>query len=101
MSWARYIRFRDEEGIERQGEPEIDLADDLLQLLEKDSLFAYELIGENPFQAKKSGNSFRVKELLSPLDPEDVPIVRCVGLNYAAHSTFVAFIYKFKSVSCS
>lgn len=100
MSWARYIRFRDEEGIVRQGEPEIDPADDLLELLEKDSLFAYELVGQDPFQAERSGNSFRVKELLGPLDPEDVPILRCVGLNYATHSTFAVPNYRFKSASC-
>ena len=27
-----------------------------------------------------------VKELLGPLAQEDVPILRCVGLNYAKHS---------------
>jgi hypothetical protein len=27
-----------------------------------------------------------VKKLLGPLAPEDVPILRCVGLNYEKHS---------------
>lgn len=28
-----------------------------------------------------------VKQILSPLAQSDVPILRCVGLNYAKHST--------------
>ncbi|KAL3476545.1 hypothetical protein BJX99DRAFT_258290 [Aspergillus californicus] len=85
MSWTRYIRFRDEDGIARQGEPQIDSADELLTFLEQGILFANELVGQDPFTAKQSGKTFRVQELLGPLAPKDIPILRCVGLNYATH----------------
>ncbi|KUL88289.1 hypothetical protein ZTR_04944 [Talaromyces verruculosus] len=85
MSWTRYIRFCDEDGIARQGEPQIDLEDDLTTLVDEGTLFAYELIGQNPFEAKRSGKRYRVQQLLGPLALEDVPIIRCVGLNYATH----------------
>lgn len=29
-----------------------------------------------------------VKDLLGPLTPQEVPILRCIGLNYAKHSIF-------------
>lgn len=89
MSWTRYIRFCDEDGIARQGQPQIDLEDDLITLLDEGTLFADELIGQNPFEAKQSGKRYRVQQLLGPLTPEDVPIIRCVGLNYATHSTYI------------
>ena len=30
-----------------------------------------------------------VKNLLSPLAPNEVPILRCVGLNYVKHSKYI------------
>jgi hypothetical protein len=32
-----------------------------------------------------------VKTLLGPLTRHDVPTTRCIGLNYAKHSTFIYF----------
>lgn len=35
-----------------------------------------------------------VKKLLGPLAQEDVPILRCVGLNYAKHSKLISSVCK-------
>jgi hypothetical protein len=38
---------------------------------------------------------------LGPLEPTDVPIIRCIGLNYKTHSTLQARCYqRLKSLHC-
>ncbi|KAF9890067.1 hypothetical protein FE257_006747 [Aspergillus nanangensis] len=85
MSWSRYIRFRDDNGTTRQDEPQIESADELLILLSRGELFAWEISGNDLYKATVTDKKFHVKELLGPLAPADVPILRCVGLNYATH----------------
>ena len=87
MVWDRSIRFLDEEGKLRYGEPQIESFEDLTRLLHAGTLTAHELVGEDLFSASPTDKVLRVKKLLGPLGPEDVPILRCVGLNYATHST--------------
>merc|ERR1712137_441809 len=41
--------------------------------------------GDSFISVKPTGEEDEVKQLLGPLTPEDVPIVRCVGLNYKTH----------------
>ena len=86
MAWSRLIRFVDEKGQLRLGDAVADSAQELTSLLEAGSLTANELIGTDLFDAKSTGKVYLVKKLLGPLTPQDVPIVRCVGLNYAKHS---------------
>ena len=43
--------------------------------------------------AKRTGTVLPVEQLLSPLTKEQVPIIRCIGLNYMKHSTFIAVAY--------
>lgn len=85
MSWKRLIRFEDESGLPRFGEPCIDSADQLEQLLRSNDLFALELKGDDPFKLEMTDNKIRVRKLLNIIDQGDVPVVKCVGLNYMKH----------------
>lgn len=86
MSWERLIRFEDESGQQRFGEPVIKDADELEALLGKGELFANEFKGSDPFTLEATGQKTKVAKLLGILEPTDVPIVKCVGLNYMKHS---------------
>ena len=50
------------------------------------------IVGADPFDTTGktvvSDEVVSVKRLLGPLARDDVPILRCVGLNYAKHSMF-------------
>ncbi|KAJ3532213.1 hypothetical protein NM208_g8545 [Fusarium decemcellulare] len=85
MAWSRLIRFVDDEDRVCLGDALVDPAEDLVALLEAGDLTALELVGKDLFDAKPTDKLRRVKKLLGPLDPEHVPILRCVGLNYAKH----------------
>lgn len=80
------IRFLDEEDQVRLGDAVADSAQNLASLLEAGNLTANELVGTSLFNAKPTGKVVQVKKLLGPLTSQDVPIIRCVGLNYAKHS---------------
>lgn len=86
MSWSRLIRFLDDEDQVCLGDAVANPAQDLASLLEAGSLTAEKLAGNDIFDAKPTGKIVHVKSLLGPLTPRDVPILRCVGLNYAKHS---------------
>ncbi|KAK9350158.1 ureidoglycolate lyase [Lipomyces doorenjongii] len=86
MAFSRLIRFRDEEGNESFGEPEIETADELLERLQKKNLYATVLEGSGPFELySQSHTRKKVEEILPVLRSSDVPIVRCIGLNYMKH----------------
>jgi hypothetical protein len=86
MTWQRLIRFEDESGHERFRDPCIDHADDLYTSLQKKELLAHVYDGGGPFALSKTGEKWTVKRLLKVLEPTDVPIVKCIGLNYMKHS---------------
>jgi hypothetical protein len=87
MPFSRLIRFEDEEGKEHFGEPQIESSEDLSKLLESGQLFAEILEGSSPFGlSSPSTTSLSVKKILPVLRPADVPIIKCVGLNYTKHS---------------
>jgi len=88
MAWSRLIRFLDDEDKIIFGEPEIKTAADLLEKYQGKALYASELEGNSPFALSPTGRKVHVKRLLEVLTPADVPIVRCIGLNYMKHSTF-------------
>ncbi|KIL94280.1 5-carboxymethyl-2-hydroxymuconate isomerase [Fusarium avenaceum] len=85
MAWSRLIRFLDENDQVHLGDAVSESAQDLKDLLEAGNLTANELVGTDLFDAKPTGKTIQVKKLLGPLTPQDVPIIRCVGLNYAKH----------------
>ncbi|KAH7230184.1 uncharacterized protein BKA55DRAFT_743406 [Fusarium redolens] len=85
MSWSRLIRFLDDEDQVCLGDAAANSAQDFTSLLESGNLAAEQLAGTDIFNAKPTGEIVHVKSLLGPLTPQDVPIIRCVGLNYAKH----------------
>jgi hypothetical protein len=86
MAWSQLIRFLDENDQVHLGDAVSESAQELKNLLEAGNLTANELLGTDIFDAKPTGKVIQVKKLLGPLTPQDVPIIRCVGLNYAKHS---------------
>lgn len=86
MAWKRFIKFIDDKDQVRLGDPLVESAEELLEALKNGSLKADELIGQDFTTATATGKIVNVKKLIGPLTPKDVPIIRCVGLNYARHS---------------
>ncbi|KAJ9647340.1 hypothetical protein H2199_002328 [Coniosporium tulheliwenetii] len=85
MSWSRLIRFEDEDGKICFGEPDIQTSEEL-SAPEDGLLYAYELSGSSPFDlSPERGARKKVKSLQGILKPSDVPIIKCVGLNYIKH----------------
>ncbi|KAH7129141.1 hypothetical protein EDB81DRAFT_697246 [Dactylonectria macrodidyma] len=85
MAWSRLVKFFDEDDHLRLGDALVDSAEDLAAQLQAGELTARELVGPDLFSAKPTDRVFRVQRLVGPLGPEDVPMLRCVGLNYAKH----------------
>ena len=96
-AWKRLIRFEDTQGRTLYGEPILPSADfDIGKIKETDGLKAKIVSGLDIFdttgKTSVSDETTTVKKLLSPLKPEEVPILRCVGLNYAKHSKLFIFV---------
>jgi hypothetical protein len=87
-SWERLIRFEDEAGNVHFGEPFFGSNDpsSINELAERGELEARRLVGSDLFSLSTSTEVVRVKKLVALLSPRDVPIVKCVGLNYTKHS---------------
>jgi len=92
VAWSRLIRFIATDGRVLRGEP-VDIPEDLdLGLVtEKDQIKARIFNREDIYDTSEdvaiSDEVVTVKQILGPLTAADVPILRCVGLNYAKHST--------------
>ncbi|KAH7323194.1 hypothetical protein B0I35DRAFT_459318 [Stachybotrys elegans] len=84
-SWARLIRFVDDNGDETFGEPIVADEKEFAENLANNTLEAVEYKGSSPVSALTKGEKVHVKELRDLLRPSDVPIIRCIGLNYQAH----------------
>jgi hypothetical protein len=87
-AWKRLVRYVSaKDGSIKYGEPIVsEDKPDIDALAQKGGLRVKVLEGESPLLAKPTGEEDEVKQLLGPLTPKDVPIVRCVGLNYRTHS---------------
>lgn len=88
MSWDRIIRFEGADGKAAFGEPCIT-ADEVFSVQElagKGQLRAKCFEGVDIFSLKPTDKVVEVKSLLPCLTADDVPIVKCVGLNYMKHS---------------
>lgn len=86
MSWSRLIRFSDFSGRTSFGEPCIEESKDLISSLERKELCAIRLEGDDPYSLTRTAERVRVECLFGVLEPEDVPVVKCIGLNYIRHS---------------
>ena len=77
LPWTRLVRFVDQHGKIRYGD-----------LKAEDAQEAELLEGEGVFSLRSTGVTVPVGQLLGPLTPADVPLVRCIGLNYATHRMY-------------
>ena len=92
VAWKRLIRFVATDGRTLRGEPILPSEDfDLGNVTEADQLKAKIITGDDIFdttgKTKVTNEEATVKKLLGPLERDDVPVLRCIGLNYAKHST--------------
>ena len=89
-AWSRLVRYEAEDGAIKYGEPvvEDDEHADVGQLAQKGQLKVKVCEGSDPLSARPTEHVERVKRLLGPLEPKDVPTIRCIGLNYKSHSEF-------------
>jgi hypothetical protein len=91
-SWDRLIRFIATDGRELRGEPILPSPDfDVGTTTAETGLKAkvVEVANSDIFDAatKVTDEVVTVKELLGPVTQEEVPIIRCIGLNFIKHST--------------
>ncbi|KAL9567537.1 hypothetical protein ACKAV7_008301 [Fusarium commune] len=90
VTWQRLIRFVSTDGRLLRGEPILPTPDfDLGNTTEETKLKARVIEGDDIYDTtgvtRVTDEVVTVKTLLGPLVASDVPILRCVGLNYATH----------------
>ena len=93
-AWKRLIRFEDNHGRILHGEPILPSEDfDIGKANLPDGLQAKIIDGDDIFDTSGrttvGSEQAYVKRLLSPIKAEEVPAVRCIGLNYAKHSMYL------------
>jgi 2-keto-4-pentenoate hydratase/2-oxohepta-3-ene-1,7-dioic acid hydratase in catechol pathway len=91
-NWDRLIRFIATDGRELRGEPILPSPDfDVGTTTAETGLKAkvISVANNDIFDAatKVTDEEVTVKELLGPVTQEEVPIIRCIGLNFIKHST--------------
>jgi 2-keto-4-pentenoate hydratase/2-oxohepta-3-ene-1,7-dioic acid hydratase in catechol pathway len=87
IAWDRLVRYVSaSDGIVKYGQPILDSPDvDVAALAGEGKLEVHVAEGENPLAARPGSQKDQVKSLLGPFRVEDVPIIRCIGLNYKTH----------------
>jgi 2-keto-4-pentenoate hydratase/2-oxohepta-3-ene-1,7-dioic acid hydratase in catechol pathway len=86
QTWKRLIRFVATDGKIYRGEPVVADSEDIGKLFASGKKFTAKVITGDIFtDAVVTDQELEVKTLLGPLTPNDVPIVKCVGLNYMKH----------------
>lgn len=91
LPWTRAIRFIAADGRVLRGEPILSNPSvDIGKLTDKDQLKAKVIVGDDLYdesgKTSVSDEVVAVKKLLGPFAQADVPIIRCIGLNYLRHS---------------
>lgn len=90
-AWTRLIRYISaQDGATRLGDPIVPSDQkhpdiDALALAGALKVKVLQAGTKHPVHATPTDQEDVVKTLLGPLTPQDVPIVRCVGLNYKTH----------------
>lgn len=87
LAWKRLVRYNSSsDGSVKYGEPILEDANaDIAALAQQGKLKVHVLEGSNPLDAKPTSQEDHVKSLLGLLRVEDVPIIRCIDLNYKTH----------------
>jgi 2-keto-4-pentenoate hydratase/2-oxohepta-3-ene-1,7-dioic acid hydratase in catechol pathway len=87
VAWKRLVRYiSSSDGSVKYGEPILeDASADIAALAQQGELKVHILEGSNPLDARPTSQEDHVKSLLGPLRVDDVPIIRCIGLNYKTH----------------
>ncbi|KAF2722015.1 hypothetical protein K431DRAFT_223184 [Polychaeton citri CBS 116435] len=85
--WDRLVRYVSvKDGKVHYGEPILaDENADIAALAKKGGLKVKVLEGAIAVEAKPTGEEDEVKELLGPFAQREVPVIRCIGLNYKTH----------------
>src|SRR5260370_19855254 len=91
VAWERLIRFVATDGRVLYGEPilpspEFDLGDTEPETQLEAKVVTGGDLYDTTGATKVTNEVVTVQHLLGPLVPRDVPILRCVGLNYLTHS---------------
>lgn len=89
LNWDRLIRFIADDGKIYRGEPIISESDYDIgeQFIEGKSINAKVVVGNIFTDAKVTDKILEVRQLLGPLTCDDVPIIKCVGMNYRLKDT--------------
>ena len=90
VTWKRLVRYTPAGDSTRVCYGDPILKDDSLDvgdLADNGELEVEVLEGDDPLSSRPTGRRDKVGRLLGPLEPKDVPLVRCIGLNYKSHST--------------
>lgn len=87
-SWSRLVRFEDTNGAVKLGDLCIGKDENIGDKLQGRELHAVAFRESNPFGQLTRDKVVLVKKLLPVLQKSDVPIIRCIGLNYTKHSKF-------------
>ena len=89
VAWDRLVRYesQNEPGQVKYGEPILEDSNaDVAELARSGKLEVRVLEGGDALSATRSSATEMVGKLCGPLAASEVPIVRCVGLNYKTHS---------------
>ena len=87
VSWSRLVRYVGHDGNIRYGGPVSEAADqDIAALAERGELYVHVCDGNTALTAQPTAQVEKVQKLLGPLRHAEVPIIRCIGLNYKTHS---------------
>ncbi|KAF9891818.1 hypothetical protein FE257_003302 [Aspergillus nanangensis] len=86
LPWTRLVRYTSSASSPiKYGEPILTTGGDVGQLAKEGKLQVTQLSGSDPFQLKKTDVTEKVFRLYGPLETKDVPLIRCIGLNYKTH----------------
>ncbi|KAL2784285.1 hypothetical protein BJX66DRAFT_90035 [Aspergillus keveii] len=89
LPWKRLIRFQATDGRILRGEPLVAADVDIGFITAADQVQARVLVGDDIYdttgKTRLTDEVVGVKTVLGPFAQGDVPILRCVGLNYAKH----------------
>lgn len=93
VPWKRLVRYVGPDGLVKYGEPILSNdRDDVSNLYKEGILKVHVCDGTDIWSATPTSKAEVVKQLLGPLEVKDVPIIRCIGLNYKSHSKYRPFL---------